>query len=73
MVSFERTISVVEISLEDSTSNEGTSFVRGCKEEASSSEIFERKRENNASIINNNQPQLEPLKNLLPTKTMKYV
>lgn len=39
---FKRTYSVVEWSLEGSTSNEGTSCLRNLKEEASSSGIFER-------------------------------
>lgn len=60
MASFERTYSVVERSSQDSTLNEGTSYVRGYE----SSEILER-RENEASINEENQPQGEPYKNPL--------
>lgn len=36
--------------MEDSTSNEKTSLVRGCEGETSSSAIFEKRRENKTSI-----------------------
>lgn len=51
MVSFKRTYSLVEQSSKKSTSNKGTSSLRGCEEEVASSGILERRRENEASTI----------------------
>lgn len=44
MASFKRIYSVVERSSKDSTSNEGTSFMRECKEKVLCIGIFELRR-----------------------------
>lgn len=45
---------VVEGSLEDSTSNKGTSCLRKCEEEVSSSEILERRKGGETSTSGRN-------------------
>lgn len=54
MESFERTHLIVERSSKDLTSNEGISCSKNCEEEASSSEIFERRKGGHTSTSGRN-------------------
>lgn len=64
--SFERTYLVVKRSSENSISNEGTSCLRGCEEETTSSGIFERRKDGETSTLGRN------LKESFPTNNMKF-